>query len=391
MKVAIVTDSYHPTRDGVVSSIDTVKYIFDTNGVESEIIAPDPGKDGRIEGVHYFKSVKFRRYAGYFVPIFPSHSKKVIREMNPDVVHIQGIAVMALKGLVAAHRLKIPVIVTFHTMVADTMKYYSPIRMPQKTAERLVWRYLKYFSRWVDAFVAPSQSTADELRAHGLRIRDLRIIPTPIDVRRFPSDADGSDIRKRYGIDDKKVVVCIGRVSFEKDIDLVIKAVAGMDEDVVLLIVGDGPAADSLKELAKRLGAEKRVIFAGFQTEGLGNFYCAGDAAVTASRFETQCLCALEAMHYGIPIACADARALADYIEDGVNGFLFDSNPESCAAALKKALNADDTIRKNEKKTASEFSSEAYLNNIMHLYADTIEIAFNLHIALFELYWRHID
>ncbi len=373
MKVAIVTDSYHPTRDGVVSSIDTVKHIFDTNGIENEIIAPDPGKEARIEGVHYFKAVKFRKYAGYFVPLFPSHSKKVIKQINPDVVHIQGIAVMALKGLVSAHRLKIPVVVTFHTMVADTMKYYSPIKMPQKTAEKLVWKYLKYFSRWVDAFVAPSQSTADELRAHGLKIKDMRIIPTPIDTRRFPPQADGTEIRKRYGIDGKKVIVCVGRVSFEKSTDLVLNAIAKMDKDVVLLIVGDGPALESLKTQAKELGIEDRVIFAGFQSEGLGNFYCAGDAAVTASRFETQCLCALEAMNYGIPLACANARALADYVKDGVNGFLFENDVDSCVSALKKALDANDTIKENEKKTAAEFSSESYLKNIMQLYNDVIE------------------
>lgn len=373
MKVAIVTDSYHPTRDGVVSSIDTVKYIFDTNGIENEIIAPDPGEENRLEGVHYFKSVKFRKYTGYFIPIFPSHSKKVIRQIDPDVVHIQGIAVMALKGLVAAHRLDIPVVVTFHTMVADTMKYYSPVKMPQKTAEKLVWKYLKYFSRWVDAFVAPSQSTADELRAHGLRIREMRIIPTPIDARRFPPAADGTEIRKKYNIEGKRVIVCIGRVSYEKSIDLVVKAIAKMDDDIVLLIVGGGPAEDSLKDLAKQMGLENRVLFAGFQVDGLADFYCAGDAAVTASRFETQCLCALEAMNYGIPLACANARALADYVKDGENGFLFENDVDSCVSALNRALNADMSVRENEKKTAAEFSSESYLRKITELYNDVIE------------------
>ncbi len=372
MKVAIVTDSYHPTRDGVVSSIDTVKYIFDNNGIENEVVAPDPGKKDRMDGVHYFKAVKFRSYAGYFVPIFPSHAKKVIKSINPDVVHIQGIAVMALKGLIAAHRLKIPVVVTFHTMVADTMKYYSPIKMPQKTAEKLVWKYLKYFSKWVDAIVAPSESTAKELREHGLHIKDMRIIPTPIDTRRFPPVADGSEIRKRYNIDDRRVVVCVGRVSFEKDTDLIIKAIAKMDDDVVLLVVGSGPALDSLKELSKELGIENRVIFAGFQSEGLADFYCAGDAAITASRFETQCLCALEAMNYGIPLACANARALADYVKDGENGFLFEHNVDSCVEAINKALNADDTVRENARKTAAEFSSESYLKKITELYDDVV-------------------
>ena len=374
MKVAAVTDSYHPTSDGVVVAVDTYCRALSSAGVESEIVAPDPGDESqRIDGVHYFRSVSFRSYPGYFVPIFPSNKMEVFRGISPDVVHIHGITLMALKGLIAAHHLKIPVVVTFHTMVGDTMKYYSPVKIPQATAERLVWKYIGYFTRWVDAIVAPSRSVADELRANGVKVKDIRVIPTPIDTSRFSPGEGGDAIRERYGLVGKRVIACVGRVSFEKEIDTLIRAVAMLDDDVVLFIVGKGPAEDSLKELCQQLGMEDRVVFGGYQQDDdLVRCYRAADMAATASRFETQCFVALEAMACGLPVACADARALADYVRDGENGYLFGNSVEECADALRKGLGAPESIRINAMATAREFSAEVFTERMLSLYHDVI-------------------
>ena len=166
----------------------------------------------------------------------------------------------------------------------------------------------------------------------------------------------------------------MGRVSFEKEIDTLIRAVSQMDKDIVLFVVGKGPAMDSLKELSNELDIEDRVIFAGFQSgEDLVKCYRAADMAATASRFETQCFVALEAMACGLPVACANARALADYVKDGENGFLFDNSVEECIEALKKGLAASDDIRNNAIATAKEFSVGTFTERMTSLYNDVIE------------------
>ncbi len=375
MKVAIVTDSYHPTRDGVVACIDIMEGVLNSNGVETQIIAPDPGKgEEHRDGVIYFKSVSFRSYPGYFVPIYPSHTKRIMKQVKPDIVHIQGVALMALKGVISAHRLGIPVIMTFHTMVGDTMKYYSPIKMSQKTGEKLVWKYLRYMTKWVDAIVAPSQATADELVEKGIKVKDIRVIPTPVDRERFSPDVDGTPMRERYGLQDKRVIVCVGRVSFEKNVDILIRALKLLDDDVCLLVVGKGPAMDSLRELADELGLSDRVTLTGFvPDEELVMHYAAADVAAVASRFETQCLCALESMSCGIPTVCAKARAFEDYIRDGENGFLFEDSVEDCADRLRKALDADDELRQKAMETASEFSVPMFLSRMIELYNDCLK------------------
>lgn len=372
MRVAIVTDSYHPTRDGVVACIDIMDDVLTSNGIETRIVAPDPGKNGEHrDGVVYFKSTSFRSYPGYFVPIYPSHTKRILREMDPDIVHIQGVALMALKGVIAAHRLGIPVIMTFHTMVGDTMKYYSPIKMSQKTGEKLVWKYLRYLTKWVDAIVAPSQATANELVERGIKVKDIRVIPTPVDRERFSPEVDGSMIRERYGLQGKRVIVCVGRVSFEKNIDILVKSLKELDDDVSLLIVGKGPAMDSLRQLADDLGLSERVILTGFVPDDeLVQHYACADVAAVASRFETQCLCALEAMSCGLPVVCAKARAFEDYVVDGENGFLFEDSQEDCVRKLSLALEADDSIREKAMATASEFSVPSFLEKMTALYKD---------------------
>ena len=165
----------------------------------------------------------------------------------------------------------------------------------------------------------------------------------------------------------------MGRVSFEKEIDTLIRAITQID-DVVLLIVGKGPATDSLKELSAELDLSDRVVFAGFQSgEDLVRCYRAADVFATASRFETQCFVALEAMACGLPVVCANARALADYVKDGENGFLFDNSVDDCKEALKKGLSASDEIRQNAIATAKEFSVETFTERMLSLYNDVLE------------------
>ena len=372
MKIAMVTDSYYPTRDGVVTSITTIREALESLGHEVFVIAPDPGQEFHQKGVRYFPAIEFKGYKGYYVPVFPSNKIDVMKDLDVDVIHIHGIAVMALKGMMCAHTLKMPAVITFHTMVGDTMRYYSPIPMPQDLSEKLVWIYLRNILKRADAVIAPTESTALELKNKGVCARDLRIIPTGIDICRFIPGIDGSELKKKYPLEGKKVIVCVGRVSYEKEIDVLIKAMVDID-NVVLMIVGKGPAQDDLKELVTKLGIGEKVIFTGFVLDSeLVQYYGIADVSASASRFETQGLSILEAMSCGLPVVCVNARALADFVKNDENGYLFDGTPEDCSKVIKKALCANDSIRKNARKTAEQFSITLSVARTVSLYEDVI-------------------
>ena len=372
MKIAIVTDSYHPHMDGVIACVDVMEELLNCDGYSAEIVAPDFGiPEARRPNVHYCKSVKLGTYEGYYVPVYPSHMRRILKEMGADIMHAQGYTLMTFKGVLAAHRLGIPVICTFHTLGGDALKYYSPIRMSDKWGKKLSWIYFRFLSKWIDVIVTPSPDTARELRENGIT-NEIRSLPTPVDTSRF-RPVDGSRIREKYGIQDKRVMVHVGRVAFEKEINRLIEVIPKLDSDIVLLVVGKGPAMDSLKKQAEDLGVSDRVIFAGFvPDEELTEYYGAGDIGVMASRWETECLTVLQALACGLPVACADARALRDYMEDGYNGYLFGDSSDEIVAAISKCFESGYTLKDNAQKTLENYTYESYKQNLHKLYEDVI-------------------
>ena len=373
MRIAMVTDSYYPTRDGVVTSITIAKEGLEKLGHEVVVVAPDPGKEHRMPGVHYFRAAKFKSYPGYFVPIFPSNKAEILRSIAPDIIHIHGMALMALKAVIASRYLKIPTVLTFHTMVGDTIEFYSPLKISPEIQEKLVWIYLRGLLKRPGALIGPTSSTINELLRKGVRPKRAEIIPTGIDTERFQPGGNGGAIRERHGLQNDKVVLYVGRLSFEKNIDVIINALRYVDS-VKLLIAGKGPAKESLEEEAKKAGVADRVIFAGFVSDiELPMMYAAADVFVSASRFETQGLSVLEALACGLPAACANERAHKDVITNGVNGFLFDGGAEECAAAIRSCLSCDDTVRKNARATAESLSAASSAQKLSELYAQLIK------------------
>ncbi|MBQ3736807.1 MAG: glycosyltransferase, partial [Candidatus Methanomethylophilaceae archaeon] len=114
------------------------------------------------------------------------------------------------------------------------------------------------------------------------------------------------------------------------------------------------------------------VVFTGYiDNENVLEAYAASDMLVSASRFETQGLSVLEAMAAGIPVACCDARAFHDIIEDGVNGFLFEGE-DDCADAIRRCLDASDEVRRNSLETALANSEAVSSQRLMDLYQDLV-------------------
>jgi len=371
MRIAMMTDSYFPTRDGVVTSIEVTRKALEAKGHEVIIIAPDPGKSERTEGVYYLPARKFKGYEGYFVPIYPSDKTSLIRSLDVDVIHVHGIALMAIKALAAARSLRKPVVITFHTMVCDTLEHYSPVPLPAPMLENLAWIYLRSLLKRADGVIVPTASTASELKRNGVAAREMRIVPTGIDTARFSCDSDGKKIRERYGLSGK-VAIHVGRMSYEKNIDTVLRAAAEID-GLTLMIVGKGPAKDDLERLSKELGIDDRVIFTGFVPDGeLPEYYAAADVAVSASKFETQGLSILEAMACGLPVACTKDRAFEDFVVDGKNGFFFEGGAPECADSIRKCISSGGTLSAGARHTAEEFSLSASADAHIKLYNDVI-------------------
>ncbi len=371
----MTTDSYLPSPGGVVTAVVNAKKALEDRGHEVIVIAPDPGKEElREEGTIYFPAWECRPYPGYFVPIYPSNKMDVIKKLKPDIIHSQGQLIMGLRSMVVCRNLNLPFVVSFNTMHTEALQHYSPFNLDSHVTEDLVWFYFRTLLQRADAVITLTDSIGVELRRRAPRIKRMETIPIGIDTKRFNRDMDGSEIKSKLGLDGKKVVIHVGRLSHEKNIGLIIDAMRHMDDQTMLVLVGGGPAEEKLRKKVRTMGLSKKVVFAGYiPSEELSLYYAAADASVIASKFETQGLVVIEAMACGLPVAAINYRALKEAVEDGVNGRLFEDDPRSCAEAIMDCINADEKVRKNARETAEKHSIDANTDRLIELYEYAIE------------------
>ena len=372
MRIAMLADSYYPTRDGVVTSISTIRKSLEDLGHEVYIIAPDPGEGKRTEDdrVIWISAMKFKKYDGYYVPISPFLKLALIKRLKIDVLHVHGIATMALRSLATTHFLNIATVLTFHTMVDDAAVRYMPLNIPEERMKKLIWIYIRKILGKMDAVVVPMESIRKEMISNRIGNDRIVTIPTGIDSSNFNPRIDGTGFRRKYGLGENKVIIHVGRMSFEKNIPLVIRAMRQID--ATLALAGNGPERKNLEGLVEELGLVDKIRFLGFVPDDeLPQAYTAADAAVSASGFETQGLSILEAMASGLPVACYNKRAFADLIHDGENGFLFEDE-EGCARALRKCLDASEELRAESVRTAKSYDLRTSAERTIALYEEVI-------------------
>ncbi len=372
------TDTYLPSRDGVVTSILLTKKELEKLGHEVFVLAPEPGKgEVREPGVYYFRSISFKRYAGYRIPIFPTNKCEILKELEVEVIHTHGLLFMALRSMFAGRALKLPVVVTFHTMITDAAKYYNFTPFPDEIVQRLMWIYLKRVLQRSEVVIAPTEAIKKELMGSAPRMRRIEVIPTGVDISRFHLGIDGKKVRLRYGLSDKKVILHVGRIAWEKNLDLVLKGFEMLSKqrnDVRLMIVGTGPAKEHYEKMVEEMGLKDLVTFTGFLPDDqLPEYYAACDVLTLASKFETQGLVGLEAMAMGKPVVGINFRAVAELIEDGVNGYLFEEDPVSWMRATEKALDSAKEMGAKAIECASKFSVADGTKRLVDLYGFAIK------------------
>ena len=371
------TDSYYPAVDGAVISLDMTCRELKRRGHEVAIFAPcspDGETDGIDDRVIWLPARRFGSYSGYRVPIYPSAIVSAVRKEAPDIIHSHGISFAGIQALIASRQTRIKNVLTYHTMVTEAAGYYYPPIMPLDVMIKLAWIYQRNYLRRPHAVIVPTGAIKDELVSHRIRARRWEVIPTGIDCHRFSPENRDRSILNKYNADGKKVILTIGRLAKEKNIDLIIRGFSELlrlREDVLLLIVGKGPAESALKSSVARLNLTEKVRFPGFvQGDDLPRLYASCDAFVIASRFETQGLVALEAMASGRPVAGINFRAIPEIIKDRVNGYLFDDNPVSLARALDIAIDDRDRVSSAARATAEQYCIENCTARLIELYAE---------------------
>ena len=380
MNIGMFTDSWLPTMDGCVSSVLKFKEGLEKRGHNVFIFAPESLKGNiRVDDRTFlFKSREFRQYPEYRMALSMSSQKdKLIRENDIEMLHTHGIAFMGFKAMLSSRVLSLPLLLHFHTWVTEAAQYY-PFNLDKELMESLSWRYLTPFCQKSDGVVTPSLDAMEELKKKVPNMAYTDWVFPGIDVNRFNPNVKGDAIRQRYGLEDNEVILHLGRLSQEKNLELVLNAMTILKKskpNARLLVAGDGPARDHYRSLVKEMHLEDRVIFTGFVPDAeLPNYYAASDCFVLASKFETLGIVMTEALACGKPVAGIDFRVIPHVVKDGYNGYLFKEDAHDCAEKLKQSIEAPAGMKINALQSISIFDTEKCMEKMEYIYKRTSEI-----------------
>lgn len=386
MRIALVSDTYVPDINGVVSSTVTLKNALEKAGHTVFVITNHAGtKIDYEDGILRLPGFRLKSLYGYKVssPINLG-AAAYIEEMNLDVIHLQTNFGVGLYGQHMAKTLSIPLVETYHTMFTDYTHYINP--RGNEKIDRFSKDAIKAASRKVcnnvQAVVAPSEKTREALIEYGV-LAPIYVIPTGLDLSRFtdidPQDEEVRAIRARVSEDPEAVIlVFVGRLAKEKSLEMPIDAISSCSNPHVhLAVVGDGPDADYYKAYAAARPGSERIHFLGAAPrDSIGKYYQAFDAFVSASLSETQGMTYLEAMAAGRMVFGRRDEVLDDLLEEGTTGFYFNS-PEELNVKIEQFIALDPAKKEEAREKCQEkirpMTAENFASAMEGVYRQAIE------------------
>ena len=323
LRVAVVTETYPPEVNGVAATVARVVNGLHDRGHEIQLIRPrqDPRDSaGSTDDVDRLLHVLMR---GLPIPRYPQlkmglPSKRALVKLwtthRPDVVHVVTEGPLGWSALQAARHLRLPVVSDFRTNFHAYMRHYGLawLRNPMMV-------YLRKFHNRTACTMVPTEGLRSELAASGFK--RLRVVSRGVDTRQFDPSRRSDALRAHWGAHrHTPVVLCVGRLAAEKNLDLLLTAFEAMRAQVPaarLVLVGDGP---DRAPLAQRCPG---AVFAGIRRgDDLAAHYASADIFLFPSVTETFGNVVPEAMASGLAVVGFDYAAAGQLIRHGDNGLL---------------------------------------------------------------------
>jgi len=324
---------------------------------------------------YFIKSVPAFFYPGVRLGYsFTDPLLKELEEWKPDIVHVQSEGPMYIMARRIQKRSGATLVMTCHTDYA----HFAFGRYKSTKPVRATMRVLgKAFYGKTVAMVAPSKKAANFDCLSPIKDR-VTVIPNGIDLdkyRKVLSKEERDSIRKSYGIDsDNKLLVCVSRISKEKNIQEIVKCFPAIHRHVPeakLMIVGDGPDKEHIEHLVRETGLMDDIIMTGkIPHDEVWKYYALGEVFVSASTFEVHSMCYLEAIAQGRPLLCREDDSLDGVLEHGENGLIYSNRKEMVHYACR--LLRDDELREKMGHRSAEiierFSNEVFAESTEKLY-----------------------
>ncbi|MEV0730451.1 glycosyltransferase [Polymorphospora sp. NPDC050346] len=351
MKILIGADTYAPDVNGASYFAQRLATAL-AGRHEVHVVCPSTGYASRSTATesgiveHRVRSLPVLRRRGFrfCAPVrLVAAARRILTEVRPDVVHVQSHFPLCRALIEAAAGLGIPVVATNHFM-PENLTHYVPVGdLGRRRLHEWAWRDLAGVYGRAAVVTAPTPYAAALAERAGVPGPVLPI-SCGMDLSRFGTGHNSAGFRLRYGVPARPTIGYVGRLDKEKNIDVVVRALARVRRhvDAQLMLVGTGAERGRLAALAADLGVADALVFTGFVADAdLPAAYAATDVFVNAGTAELQSLVTLEAMACGVPVVGADASALPHLVRPGDNGLLFPPGDDAALADRLLAILAD--------------------------------------------------
>jgi len=334
VRIAIVTESFLPSLNGVTTSVCRVLDHLRARGHEAIVVAPSPApREYHGFPVRGVTSVPVRQFQ---VGLPTPEIEAILADFAPDVVHVASPFFLGARGLVAARDLGIPAVAIYQTdMAAYVLQHGGAAGRP---AARATWRYLRWVHSLAHLNLAPSSAALADLRRNGVADTGLwgRGVDTALFHPGWRDDAGCRALRRSLAPRGETIVGYVGRLAPEKEVDR-LRPLLDLP-GVRIAITGDGPSRAALRSLmpgATFLGRR--------EGDDLARAYAACDVFVHTGTHETFGQTLQEGAATGLPIVAPRRGGPIDLVDHGRTGLLFDpDDPADLRRCIESLTVAED-------------------------------------------------
>ncbi|WP_420898431.1 glycosyltransferase [Cryobacterium serini] len=378
IRVLIAADTFAPDVNGAARFAERLAAGLVARGHEVQIMAPAPTRkhgsgtemhEGQPMVVHRLHSWRWypHDWLRFALPwLVRGESRRILDSFHPDVVHFQSHINVGRGVSIEAAKRNIRLVGTNHFMPENMVKFsLVPVGLQDRVI-KAAWRAARRTFGRAAAVTTPTRRAAQFLEKY-TGLTGVHAISCGIDADNYAPNFEPRTENR---------ILFVGRVTGEKQIDVLLRAAALLspDLDARIEIVGGGDQKRNLEHLADSLGIRSHVTFTGYVTDDeLRAAYSRATVFAMPSIAELQSIATMEAMASGLPIVAADAMALPHLVHDQANGYLFKpSDAQDLADKLTVVLTATperlEALKRESLKLIAAHDIKRTLNTFECLY-----------------------
>ncbi len=350
----LVTETYPPEINGVAMTLHRLVKGIIERGHQVSLVRPrqsvhDRPGCSRVPEQTLIPGLPIPGYQGlrFGLPV-GQRLRRLWAGARPDIIYVATEGPLGIAALRQAEKLNIPVVSGFHTNFHSYTKHYH-----LGFLSKLILSHLRNFHNRTRATLVPSKDLQEQLQQRGFN--NIEMLSRGVDCRLFSPEKRDPKLRQMWNVrDDQHVVLYVGRLATEKNLDLFVRTYRAMQRqraDLRCVIVGDGPLYRSLQQ------DNPDIIFCGVHTgRSLASHYASADMFLFPSETETFGNVTLEAMASGLAIVAYDYAAAGRHVTNKQNGFVVPYQAEEQFIEQALAMMDEETeltqIRNNARSYA---------------------------------------